>query len=377
METIVSLVKRLWEPYAALADKWTDPIRSARRVEIPSAFALAALRFGLTEHEPLVRKLCAEIVQAQEPSGAWPEYPYVEGEPKVGYAGTVPTAFAVVALAAAYQKFQDTPLLESVRRGAEYLSAHERGGYFLKTPFNKSDVVNTNLLASLAVTRYAVLLPADSGVRNSIGFLANRTVRRAISSQLRTGALPYISFGRRTSYLYHAMATALLGSHLRTVPSPLARIGLERSAAFLEEICRGGRFVWARADLKDKEGAVWAYGWAALAARLQHQSDLESASIERLYQLRGEKFLRSGDFDLREDLFYTAWTLFALGLFPRDGSAGSPQAGVALPAVTPADHWSYRWLQLEALGPRLRYAWRIWSRRHLQQSLDPGPAEEQ
>ncbi|MBI5220783.1 MAG: hypothetical protein HY978_03025 [Candidatus Liptonbacteria bacterium] len=377
METIVSLVKRLWEPYAALGDKWADPIRGAGRVEIPSAFALAALRFGLTEHEPLARELCLEIIRAQEPSGAWLEYPYAEGEPKVGYAGTVPTAFAVIALAAGYQKFQDASFLESVRRGAEYLSGHERGGYFLKTPFNKSDVVNTNLLASLAVSRYADLLPADSGVRNSIGFLANRTVRRAISSQLLAGGLPYISFGLRISYLYHAMATALLGSHLRVVSSPIVRISFERSAAFLEEICRGGRFIWARADLKDKEGAVWAYGWAALAAALQHRIDLESASVERLYQLRGEKFLRSGDFDLREDLFYTAWTLFALGLLLEDGSTGSPQAGATLPLVTPADRRSYWWLQFASLWPRARYAWRIWSRRHLHKSLDPGSAEEQ
>ena len=124
-----------------------------------------------------------------------------------------------------------------------------------------------------------------------------------------------MSFGQKVSYLYHAMATALLGAHSCFVGQPLLSYAFYRGVLFLNRIVdKNGALRWNRANLKDKEGAVWSYGWAHAAYAFSENEHMRVSIEAHMHALQGEKFFKSGDFDGREDLFYTAWILLALSL---------------------------------------------------------------
>lgn len=362
-----------------------DPIRGGARVEIPSAFLLAILKFKLSEQIDLAKELIDLILANQQASGAWLEYPYHEREEKIGYEGVIPTCFAAMALMEAHRvsdwlwpaeknKNKDTSsapvnCLDAARRSVEYLCRVEHGGYFVKASFNKSDVINTNLFASLTIRTFAATLPDYSQLGRTIGFAVNRALLRAISSELPNGSLPYISYGLRTSYLYHAMATALLGLHLKYVPNGLVRASFRRALHRLTKLIDpSGRFNWEKAKLKDKEGAVWAYGWAANCFILSDDLHRQNLMLSQLAAFRDEEFLRNGDFDQREDVFYTAWTVEALSL-----AENQPLAARSAPFGS----WLKSLLISTLAWPkRLLYLLKVLKRKIIKSPLDSGPAEE-
>ena len=292
-----------------------DQLRGGERVEIPSAFAYTIASFNFSEFYVQLPALIDTILSLQQPSGAWLEYTYSETEEKIGYEGVVPTCFALIALSSLAHHAKNDRVRGAICKGAEYLHRSEKNGYFFKASFNKSDVVNTNLLASFALLQSTSFFPENSFIPEKIKFAAHRTLARAIQSQLLSGAFPYVSFGQKVSYLYHAMATALLGAHSRFVGQPLLSYAFYRGVLFLNRIVdKNGALRWNRANLKDKEGAVWAYGWAHAAYAFSENEHMRVSIEAHMHALQGEKFFKSGDFDGREDLFYTAWILLALSL---------------------------------------------------------------
>ena len=239
----------------------------------------------------------------------------------------------------------------------------------MKASFNKSDVVNTNLFASLAIRTFATTLPDYAKLGETIGFAVNRAMLRALNSQNPNGSFPYISYGSQVSYLYHAMATALLGLHLKYVPHGLVRVGFRRGLKYLNRIMdQTGHFHWERAGLRDKEGAIWAYGWAAVCFALADDMHRLNQAITQLTSFRGNEFFRNGDFDEREDVFYTAWTVEALSLAESQPLATRP---------SPPGAWlTSGWLFLKSLLPRVMYFFKILRRKFFRGPLDSGPAEE-
>lgn len=379
MADVRDLVTKLVLSYRRTNERLVDPIRGGVRVEIPSAFLLAICKYDLLkEQKDLAKELADLLVANQQASGAWLEFPYHEREEKVGFEGAIPTCFATLALLEAHRALTvaaksnnvtGTPYLDAAKRATEYLCRHEKGGYFVKASFNKSDVVNTNLFASLAIRTFATTLPDYAKLGETIGFAVNRALLRALASQNPNGSFPYISYGTQVSYLYHAMATALLGLHLKHVPYGVVRVGFRRGLSYLKRIMdTSGRFRWERASLRDKEGAVWAYGWAAVCFALADDIHHLNQTITQLGSYRDNEFLRNGDFDEREDIFYTAWTMEALSLMESQPLASRP---------SPPGAWlGAQWLFFKSLWPRALYLLKVLKRKYFRGPLDSGPAEE-
>jgi hypothetical protein len=360
-------LSQLIENYKGKEDKLSDPLRGGLRIEIPSGFALAALRDA--KQSSFARDLLAVVRGRQLPSGAWEEFAYAERERKIAYDGTVPTCFAVIALVRGFKKFGLSEYFDAAKRGVDYLYGREKNGYFPKASFNKSDVVNTNLLAGLTLLEFASILDGENSFKGALAAGANRALLRSVKSQFLNGAFPYISFGFSVPFLYQAMSTALMGICAQETNNQLALYSFQKGLRYLRKIIgEDGKFLWQKSNHKDKEGAVWAYGWAAAAFSVAGDGRYRDRVDQRLNELRGKEFMKVGDFDERDDLFFTAWTVAALSL--GDGPI------TPLRAASP---WSAAWfcfIRLLALPPRVAYLTKIMQRNVFRKVIDKGPAED-
>ncbi|MFH1650296.1 MAG: hypothetical protein ABIA93_07165 [Candidatus Woesearchaeota archaeon] len=122
-----------------------DTLRGKERIEISAGIVLAS------KDNALVRKHADIILSKQTFEGYWQEYSYAKEDPAVGYYGAVPTSFCIIALVKAYRTLNQDKYYHSALKASDYLLDQEHEGYFFKAGGNKSDVINTNLLAGAAL----------------------------------------------------------------------------------------------------------------------------------------------------------------------------------------------------------------------------------
>lgn len=369
MKTFSILIKEIIFEYQKQNDLIADPVRGGERVEIPAGFALAILKHNLKEYFDFSQGLLDLIIQKQELTGSWLEFPYQKQDLMKGFSGAIPTCFAIFALVEGYKKFDKEEYFKSARRGAHYLYQNEKNGYFIKAALNKSDVINTNLMAGLALLKVSEILPDNASEINLYKFVANRALCRSVSSQLFSGAFPYISFGFKVPFLYHAMSLALVGFYNQYLKKEIICYSFKKGLKYLNKINKQGEFNWKKANDKDKQGAVWAYAWAAVCFNLGNREEKFNLMIEKLERAKKEKFLAQGDFDDREDLFYTAWSLLALSLINNEKID-------VLKKISLKSKVKFYLLILSTIPKRLQYIFKIFIRRYFNLFIDKGPVEE-
>lgn len=370
MEKFLTLIEKIVFEYQKQNNLIIDPIRGGERIEIPAGFVLAILRYDLKQYTDFAQRLLDLIVQKQELTGSWLEFPYQKQNLMKGFSGTIPTCFAVFSLVEGYKKFNKEEYFKSARRAVHYLYQNEKNGYFIKASLNKSDVINTNLMAGLTLLKVSEILPNNVSEINLYRFAAARALCRSISSQFFTGAFPYISFGFKVPFLYHAMSLALIGFYHQYFDKEIICFSFKKGLKYLNKIInKQGKFNWEKANNKDKQGAVWAYAWTAVCFNLVSQEKKFELMIEKLEKAKKEKFLAQGDFDKTEDLFYTAWSLLALSLINNEKIDISKKIGLK-------SKIKFYFLILLNFPQRFKYLFKIFIRRYFNFFIDKGPVEE-
>ncbi len=287
-----------------------DSLRNKHRVEIIAAFLMSY--YHCQPQSPRIAELESQLLRQQTLTGAWLEKSYEPTEPDVGYDGAVPTCFAVLALSCAPRSRPDA--ITGMVRGADYLYSIEKGGCFFKAKINRTDVLNTNLLAAVTLMRVADKLPEKSRRIELYRAAARRAVIHVCSSQRYGGAFPYKHHGWRVSFLYHAMTLALLDMLARYMPlSRSVEVTRFWAADYLRSIWAGADFRWAWESCQDKQGASWTYAWAISSWALTEDPQLENA-VATLRSLRKGYYKNVRSEPFVPDLFYTAWSLLALNL---------------------------------------------------------------
>ncbi len=294
-----------------------DPIRNKTRVEIPAAFLAAAVAFDLGS-DALKSTLIELVLAHQQSGGYWLEYSYEPEEEAVGYYGAVPTCFAIISLSMAVEASPSEGLGQAMIRGADYLYSVEQDGCFLKASINKTDVLNTNLLCAVALLAAAAQLAPTSRRAKLYPEAARRAIRRAMSAQLFSGALPYTHVGFQVPFLYHAMSTALLESCQTYYPdarSLSACLGAARR--FLMRMFDDRMSVrWDLEHHPEKSRASWMYAWSVLPVSRAYPARLPQL-IQKIALLKTDTYLANESSQI-PDVFYTAWTLLAVSLAKRD-----------------------------------------------------------
>lgn len=369
MEKILNLIQELVNFYKEEKNLITDPIRGGERIEIPVGFAMVILKYNLEEYRDFAKNLLDLILEKQDPVGFWLEYSYKEKTAMHGFAGTISTCFAIFALVEGYKKFKNEKYLESIRRASQWLYQNEKDGYFLKASLNKSDVINTNLMAGLALLKVAEILPPNDQSISFYQFAVSRALRRSISSQFYSGAYPYISFGLTTPFLYHAMSLALIGLYNQYFQKEIICFSFKKGLKYLNKIIdKQGNFLWQKANNKDKQGAIWAYAWAIVCMVLVDDQKKTVILINHLEKLKGREFLKNGDFDEREDLFFTAWSMLVLSLIDNQK--------IDFSKIGISSKIKFYFLILSIIPCRIKYIFKIISRRFFHFSIDKGPVED-
>ena len=121
-----------------------------------------------------------------------------------------------------------------------------------------------------------------------------------------------------------------------------------------------GKLAWEKANVKDKQGACWTYGWA-------YSCDPREEYFHHLKRLKGSKFLLTGDFEKKQDPFYTAWCLFALGLGLVKHKTKKKSDGLSI--------IYYHWLILSSMPHRIWFICKYLWRKITRSQLDKGPVE--
>jgi len=251
-----------------------DSLRNKFRIEISAAIVVA------TDDKKLLKKH-ADIILKNQTNGYWLEYSYEKSEPAVGYYGAIPTSFCIIALTKAYAVLKEESYLHAAIKAADYLSDKETNGYFFKAGNNKSDVVNTNLMAGISLLKVSKILPKKSRRIHIYEAACVRTIRRALTSQHWNGAYPYTSFGITVPFLYHAMTLAQLTYLASDFNDSLLNYSIKKGLNYLKKITKNGKIDWNK------------------------------RAENHLKKLEGKKFYFEGDFNKEEDPFYTAWCYIA------------------------------------------------------------------
>ncbi|MBR9677238.1 hypothetical protein GOV04_03785 [Candidatus Woesearchaeota archaeon] len=306
------LTKQFIKDYSKESDKLADSFRNKPRIEIPSAFSVAYLAQKKTLD---ARKLLDLLLKHQYVDGYWLEYSYEALEEPVGYYGAIPTSFCILALLKGYQSFNDKKYLYAAIKACDYLYSKEKKGYFFKATNNKSDVINTNLLAGLALLETSKLMNQASRRKEIYKAACARAIRRALNSQKCNGAYPYTSYGLTVPFLYHSMTLALLINLSNTFNDRLLDYSIKKGLRFLKKIIKkDGSIDWQKEKFQDKSGAVWTYAFNYNIFSSLGQKELVNKTLKQLNRLKGKKYLVEGDFTKQEDKFYTAWSLLAISL---------------------------------------------------------------
>ena len=288
-----------------------DPIRKKYRVEINASVVLAA------KDKQLVKKHADIILQKQSKEGFWLEYSYERDEESVGYFGAVPTSFCIMALLRAYKTLNQSEYLNAAINACDYLYAKEKNGYFWKAAMNKSNVLNTNLLAGAALLEASKTMNQKSRRVPIYRSACIRAIKRSLNSQHANGAYPYTSFGFTIPLLYHSMTLALLINLSTEFKDSLLDYSIKKGMRYLLRfVKKSGQMDWKQEQFPEKSGACWTYAWNyAIFESLGLLKKLK-ATAKHLNKLKGVQFFYEGDFNKKEDPFYTSWCLLAL-MFPK------------------------------------------------------------
>lgn len=293
-----------------------DSLRGDKpRIEMAAAALMSASvshSFSQDEFDQVIDVLKAN----QQHDGYWLEHSYQVSDEDIGFYGAVPTSFCIVALALYYKLIQARKdvLLMAVR-AADYIYYHENKGHVRKSFVNKGDVLNTNLIAAVALSFVADVLPQGSYRCTLYRELVGRVVSRTLKFQSWRGRFPYHHNTFRTPILYQAMTVGILDVLNVQDNFPLLSWVLKagRHALCLFWDFQRGRIVWGRANCKDKEGAVWAYSFSLLCF-VGHSNELSVKCLSRLNELNSDGLYATGDFSGTRDPFYSAWVLLGLTL---------------------------------------------------------------
>lgn len=231
------------------------------RNEMISAALLSCL--AITDNKKRIQVHIEKLIEHQHPDGYWIEYAYDKQDMPVGFYGCVPTAIAIFALCESYQKLDDKSILFAAIRGADYLYSTERNGNFLKSKINKADVINTNMLAALALLKCANLLEIPAKRKELYIGAAHRSIRRSYASQHSNGAYPYTYGGITVPFLYHLMTLSLLIAcdQISTNTDLALRQSIISGLRFSQKIIKNNAIRWEKERFKEKSGAIWTYGW--------------------------------------------------------------------------------------------------------------------
>ena len=128
-----------------------DPLRNKEfQIEYLSAYLAACTILKNEKIDELVR----EVLDKGRRGHLWEEKGYHPSDEPFGHYGAVPSAYALIALSLSFSQIKDQELkqrvLENILLACDELYGQENDGFFKKSSVNKSNVLNTNLLASMA-----------------------------------------------------------------------------------------------------------------------------------------------------------------------------------------------------------------------------------
>jgi hypothetical protein len=293
-----------------------DPIRGGKRIEIISGTTLLWIKNNNNKEK--IKKNLDLIIKEQKDEGYWLEYSYEPTEEKVGYYGAIPTSFCIITLLEGYLYLKEDRYLYAAIKGCDYLYSQEKKGYFFKAKNNKSDVINTNLMCSIALLNASKIMNKKSRRIETYKSACTRAIRRSINSQFLSGAYPYTSYGLSVPYLYHSMTLALLTVLYYDFQDSHLAYSIKKGLNFLKNYLKnGGEVDWNSERFKEKSGAVWIYAWNHCIFSSLEQKILLKKTEAQLKRLKGEEFFYTGDLEDKEDPFYSSWCFIALSLSKR------------------------------------------------------------
>ncbi len=285
---------------------------TARNGVIRFEIAAAHLSAAVCNHdERKVLELCHFLLEARNADGLWDEYAYGLSNEGVGFSGLVTTSFVLLALVEAVRYRPNEDMQQCLIEIADVLYENEQNGYLQKAKINKSNVLNTNLLAAMAVKEISELLPQESVRKRLYDEMARRVIRKVLGFQSPSGRFPYHFDTYRVPILYQAMVTAQLRYFLRFYSDEILSFSWAQAIKALKTYYDPeGNIQWDRANCQDKEGAVWAYTFSLAA--LDHSDPLFKAVSGKVRQWQTKGLLPTIDKGNNRDPFYSAWAYFGL-----------------------------------------------------------------
>lgn len=287
-----------------------DPVRDKTRYEIPAALLYGLCIIGAHQHSAALS--CRNILlDNRNDQGLWDEMPYAREDESIGFYGLVPSAFAIMALAAYASCSKDNMDIPLLVAACDTIYTTENDGGLVKARHNRSNVLNTNLLAAQALLDVANLLPATSSRRSMYMGLVERVIRRTLGYQSPKGLFAYHFDCLAVPILYQAMVAAQLRRLLIHFEQPVLHLAVYNAIHGLKHFYNtNGLIAWNKANNHDKQGALWAYTFTLGA--LDHDDSLRSTVLHHLSGWRVDDLFVGTEGAQTPDPFYTAWMVFGL-----------------------------------------------------------------
>lgn len=294
-----------------------DPIRKKIRYEQIAAAIYFYSRNSYAQSGWDPKEFILTLINNQNVDGWWDEYPYGVDDENIGFSGLVTTSFVILALSEYYALNSDQNILGSLLKACDTIYFRENNGYIVKATENKSDVLNTNLIAAIAISNTCKVLPQSSNRKRLYSELVSRVIRRTLSYQMPNGFFPYHHHSKAVPFLYHAMVCAQLNLLQREYNSGILELvltsGKRRLISLFDEQYK---LKWHLANNKDKEGSIWAYSFSLASGLPEHINE----GILKNLELK-DNLLPGSIEDDRPDPFFSSWALFGLCWASSDSSS--------------------------------------------------------
>ena len=285
-----------------------EDIRGKVRFEIPAAVLYARCKLEIYDETTL--ELCRMLCKKQNSEFMWDEYSYCTTDENIGFTGLVTTSFVLISLVESYKYFKEDDLLEVIVKSCDVIYFYENNGYIYKAKENKSNVLNTNLLAAIALRECSGILPDGSNRKKLYDEFSRRVIRKVLGYQSFGGEFPYHFDSIAVPILYQAMVCAELRFLCKYYDETILKYAVTNGNVATEKYFDiNGHILWNKANNHDKKGAVWAYGFTMAST---DNGELEEKIIRRLENRNENGIFYYSDFDEKQDGFYSAWNIFGL-----------------------------------------------------------------